>query len=81
MIFLTKISISKNKIRYYRLYGGFSSNVFLTHSAAYYPFFVGGNRILNLTVVSGLNTLPAQDTLGIPSIPVTVKVGVQHLFK
>lgn len=37
--------------------------------------------MLNLTVVFGLNTFPAQATFGIPSIPTTVKVGLQHLFK
>jgi len=32
-------------------YGGLASKVFLTQSAASYPFLVGGNLILSLTVV------------------------------
>jgi hypothetical protein len=62
-------------------YGGFSSKVFLTQSAASYPLLVGGNLILNLTLVFGLSTFPAHATLGIPSTPTIVNVGLQHLFK
>jgi hypothetical protein len=63
------------------LYGGSFSSVYLTQSAACYPFFVGGSRMLNLTVVKGLRTFPAFSSVGRPSQPVTVKVGFQHLLR
>lgn len=42
---------------------------------------VGHNLIENLADVEGLNTLPAEERGGIPSIPVIDKFGLQVLFK
>ena len=63
------------------LYGTFVVNLFFIISKAWFGSKFGGSLIESRTEVYGLNTLPAIEIEGIPSIPVIARFGLQTLFK